>query len=221
MQRGFIKKISLLAAMAASIYLVDSAVALFFGEQTLAPVLSILCFGGLIFLRSPRLILFAIPVFAAESFWIIRDVSKYPFIRTFTVVVGGLIAFWACDQRRKLEGRLAELDLILAKLQAPWILCDRTGNIQRMSTPAAEIVHANFKELEGTSFFAKFTAGSSKGELIQKFLQTADSRAPVEKFILSTPDNPGRLLDSSFVPLQTREGPGILVVLSPFSDSKD
>ena len=56
-----------------------------------------------------------------------------------------------------------------------------------------------------------------KGELIQKFLQTADSRVPVEKFILSTPENPGHLFDSSFVPVQTREGPGILVVLSPIS----
>ena len=211
----------ILVAMTAFIYGIDTGVALLFGEQTLAPVLSILCFGGLIFLRSPRLILFAIPVFAVESFWIIQDVSKYPFIRTFTVVAGGLIAFLACDQRRNLEARLAELDLILAKLQAPWILCDRSGNIRRMSTPAAEIVRANFKDLKGMSFFANFTAGPSKGELIQKFLQTADSRAPVEKFILSTPENPGRLFDSSFVPLQTREGPGILVVLSPFSDSKD
>ena len=54
-----------------------------------------------------------------------------------------------------------------------------------MSTPAAELAQANFKDLEGTSFFAKFTAGPSKGELIQKFLQTADSRSPVEKFTLT------------------------------------
>lgn len=94
-------------------------------------------------------------------------------------------------------------------------LCDRSGNIRRMSTPAAEFAQANFKDLEGTSFFAKFTAGPSKGELIQKFLQTADSRAPVEKFVLSIPENPGRLFESSFVPVQTRAGPRILVVLSP------
>ena len=201
-------------ALAASIYGVDRAVAYFYSEQTLAPVLAILCFGGLIFLGSPRLILVAIPLFAAESYWIIRDTSMYPHIRTVSVVLGGLIAYWACVQRRSLEARLAELDLILAKLHAPWILCDRSGNIRRMSTPAAEIAQANFKDLEGTSFFAKFTAGPSKGELIQKFLQTADSRTPVEKFVLSIPQNPNRLFDSSFVPVQTREGPGILVVLS-------
>jgi hypothetical protein len=212
--KQFFSKFLILVALAASIYGVDRAVAYFYSEQTLAPVLAILCFGGLIFVGSPRLILVAIPLFAAESYWIIRDTSMYPHIRTVSVILGGLIAYWACVQRRSLEARLAELDLILAKLHAPWILCDRSGNIRRMSTPAAELAEANFKDLEGTSFFAKFTAGPSKGELIQKFLQTADSRAPVEKFVLSTPANPGRLFDSSFVPVQTREGPSILVVLS-------
>ena len=214
MKQFFLKSLILLA-ISASIYAIDAGVAAVFGEQTLAPVLSILCFGGLIFFGSPRLILVSIPLFAAESYWIIQDVSIYPLIRTFTVMVGGSIAFWASLQRQSLESRLSELDLILAKLQAPWILCDRSGNIRRMSTPAAEIARANFKDLEGTSFFAKFTAGPSKGELIQKFLQTADSRATVEKFVLSTPENPGCLFDSSFVPIQTREGSGILVVFSP------
>lgn len=207
-------RVVVIVAMAASIYGVDRAVTRFYSEQTLAPVLAILCFGGLIFMGAPRLILVAIPLFAAESYWIIRDTSMYPHIRTVSVILGGLIAYWACGQRRSLEASLAELDLILAKLQAPWILCDRSGNIRRMSAPAAELAKGNVKDLEGTSFFAKFTAGPSKGELIQKFLQTADSRAPVEKFVLSTTENPDRHLNSSFVPIQTREGPGILIILS-------
>jgi hypothetical protein len=215
--KRFFSKFLILVIMAASIYGIDRAVARLYGEQTLAPVLAILCFGGLIFVGSPRLILVAIPLFAAESYWTIRDASMYPHIRTVSVILGGLIAYWACGQRRSLESRLAELDLILAKLQAPWILCDRSGNIRCMSNAAADLAKANFKDLEGISFFTKFTAGPSKGELIQKFLQTADSRVPVEKFILSTTANPACLLDSSFVPIQTREGPGILVILSEAS----
>ena len=54
-------------ALAASIYGVDRAVAYFYSEQTLAPVLAILCFGGLIFVGSPRLILVAIPKEYAEA----------------------------------------------------------------------------------------------------------------------------------------------------------
>lgn len=198
-----------------SVYAVDRAVAHFFGEQTLGPLLSILSLAGLIFTGSPGLILVAIPLFSAESFWLISDSSSYPLIRTISVILGGLIAYWACLQRQSLKTRLAELDFILAKLQAPWILCDRSGNIRRMSPAAADHAQAKSKELEGASFFSHFLAGPAKGEFIQKFLQTADSHAPVEKFTLSLPEHPNRLFDSSFLPIQTREGPGVLVILSP------
>ena len=214
----FDRIITLVGSMAA-IYGIDRAVAHFYSEKTLAPVLAILCLAGLVFLGSPRLILLAIPLFAAESYWIIKDSSMYPHIRTISVVLGGLLAFWASLQKKSLEDRLSELDLILAKLQAPWILCDRSGNIRRMSTPAAQLAQANFKELEGTSFFSKFSAGASKGELIQKFLKTADSRAPVGKLSLAIATTPARTLVASFIPIQTREGPGILVILSPNSPS--
>ena len=206
--------LTLLGLMAA-IYGIDRAVAYFYSEQTLAPVLAILCLAGLVFLGSPHLILLAIPLFAGESYWIIRDSSMYPHIRTISVVLGGLLAFWASLQKKSLEDRLSELDLILEKLQAPWILCDRSGNIRRMSTPAVELAQANFKDLEGTSFFSKFSADASKGELVQKFLKTADSRALVEKLFLTVATTPARTLGASFIPIQTREGPGILVVLSP------
>ena len=81
--------------MAGLIYGLDRAVAYFFSEQTLAPVLAILGLAGLVFLGSPRLILLAIPLFAAESYWIIRDSSMDPHIRTISVVLGGLLAYWA------------------------------------------------------------------------------------------------------------------------------
>ena len=216
---NYLPKALVLILMVVLIYGLDRAVTYFYSEQTLAPVLAILCLAGLVFLGSPRLILFAIPLFAAESYWIIKDSSMYPHIRTISVVLGGLLAFWASLQKKSLEARLSELDLILAKLQAPWILCDRSGNIRRMSTPAAQLAQANFKELEGTSFFSKFSAGASSGELIQKFLKTADSRAPVEKLSLAIATTPARTLDASFIPIQTREGPGILVILSPNSPS--
>ena len=63
----------------------------------------------------------------------------YPYIRTASVILGGLLAFWASLQKKSLELHLAELDLILIKLQAPWILCDRSGNIRRMSALASSL----------------------------------------------------------------------------------
>jgi len=203
--------------MAGLIYGLDRALACFYSEQTLAPVLAILCLAGLVFHGSPRLILLAIPLFAAESYWIIRDSSMDPHIRTISVVLGGLLAFWASLQKKSLEDRLSELDLILSKLQAPWILGDRSVNIRRMGTPATELAQTNFKNLEGTSFFSKFSTGAPKGELIQMVLKTADSHAPVEKLSLAVATTPARTLDASFISVQTREGPGILVIPSPNS----
>ena len=91
--------------MAAAIYGIERVVSLLYTDQTLAPVLSILCFAILIFFGSPRLILVAIPLFALESYLLIRGLSAYPHIRTISVVMGGLLAYWACRQRQNLEDR--------------------------------------------------------------------------------------------------------------------
>jgi len=40
-------------------------------------------------------------------------------------------------------------------------------------------------------------------------------RAPVEKLSLAIATTPARTLDASFIPIQTKEGTGILVILSP------
>jgi len=213
--RPLLSKVLLLVSLVALIGGIEHATTCFFGDQTLTPLLSILCCAALIFLGSPRLILAAIPLFALVSYLLIMDVSKYPLIRTSTMVVGGLLAYWACCQKTGLENQIFEVETVLSKIRIPWILCDRSGNIRRMSTPAEELAQANFKDLEGTSFFAKFSAGTSKGELIRKFLKTADSRTPVEKLSITIATTPARTLDASFIPILTREGPGILVILSP------
>jgi hypothetical protein len=93
-------------------------------------------------------------------------------------------------------------------------------NLEKPLNPAAQLARANFRDLEGTSFFAKFSASAAKGELIQKFLQTADSRTPVEQITLSLTPTPPRTpatttLPASFNPIQTPAGPGILITLSP------
>lgn len=208
------QKALLLIAMMLSIYGGDRAVAYLFREQTLAPVLAILCFGILIFLGSPRLILVAIPLFAVESLWLIHGLSAYPHVRTISVILGGVISFWACVQKKNLEARLAELDLILEKLQAPWILCDRSGNVLRVSAAAGNLAKASGEQLRGLSFFSVFSAGASKGELIQNFLKAADSRTPVEKYFLTPTKEPGPAVETSFIPVVTRDGPSILVIFA-------
>ena len=211
----FLSHMSILVAMMLAVYGVDRGITYFYTEQTLAPVLCVLFLAGLVFTNSPHFVLFATPLFAIECYWMIKDRSMYPYIRTASVVLGGMLAFWASFEKKSLELRLAELDLILEKLMAPWILCDRFGNIRRMSALAAKTAQANFEDLQGTSFFINFSACSSKGELIQKFLKAADSRDPVEKVSLTIATTPARVVEASFIPIQTRDGSDILVILSP------
>lgn len=205
----------ILVAMVLVVYGVDRGITYFYTEQTLAPVLCVICLASLVFTNSPSLVAFAIPLFAIECYWMIMDRSMYAYIRTASVILGGLLAFWASLQKKSLELRLAELDLILIKLQAPWILCDRSGNIRRMSALASKISQVSLKDFEGTSFFTNFSAVSSKGELIQKFLQASDSRDPVEKFPLALATTPALTVEASFIPIQTRDGSDILVILNP------
>ena len=153
-------------------------------------------------------------MFAAESYLLIKAHSMYPHIRTLTVILGGLLAWWACSQKKCLEVRLAELDLILEKIQTPWILCDRSGTILRLSPSAAVLAMDRQVALQGTSFFSKFSASPSKGELIQQFLKAADGRVSVENYSICLPERASRTFLASLVPIQTKEGAAILVIFN-------
>lgn len=213
----FFKQAALLAAMGLAIYGTEAAVTFYFGDQTLAPLLSVLCCAGLVFLGSPRLNLAAIPLFAVESYLLIMDSSKYPLIRSVTMILGGLLAYWACRQKKNLEERVSEVELVLSSMSTPWILCDRSGNIGRLSASASELVGESLNSLHGSSFFSRFSGGPSKGELIQKFLRAADSRLAVDRVGLNLAYRPNLKIDASFIPIRTKEGVGILVVFA--SDS--
>lgn len=206
---------ALLAAALIFVYATEQGVARFFGDQTLAPLLSILCCVAFIFVGSPSLILAAIPLLASLTYLLIMDSSKYPLIRTATMVMGGALAYWGCRQRKDLAQRVSEVDMILLKMQTPWVLCDRSGNILRISSAAVQLAGVNPKDIEGTSFFSIFSGGSSKGELIQNFLQASDARSQVEKYSLTPPNRPGVFFQAALIPLQVAEGFAILVIITP------
>lgn len=206
----------LLLMMVLAVWGAEQATTATFGDQTLAPILCILACAILVFLESPRLILFAIPCFALETYLLIMDSSIYPAIRTTTMIVGGLLAYWACRQRKALKAQVRETDMILNKLDTPWALCDRSGNIQRVSSKAADLAGSAPDQMLGISFFSKFGGGPSKGELIQKFLRSADSREAADPIFLVPNDRAPCPLKAAFVPVQTKDGIGVLTI---FGDS--
>lgn len=194
------------------VYTIETSVTAIFDNQTLAPILAILSCAFLVFLDSPRLILISIPLFAIETYFLIRDSSQYPLIRTSTMIVGGGLAFWACCQRQSQRRKLDEVDMILRSIQTPWILCDRNANITRAGHFAAGIVNLAPPEMTGLSFFSTFGAGPAKGELIRKFMQAADSRVAVHNIPLVMANDPKQRPMASFLPVETSEGIGVLVL---------
>lgn len=207
----------ILALILLAVYAAETATTHFFGDQTLAPLLSVLACTILVFRNSPNFILFSIPFLAAETYWLITDSSIFPLVRTSTMVVGALLAYWTCRQRVAVQDQLDEVDMILRKVDTPWVLCDRLGNIQRIGSKAAQLIGSQPEDLTGTSFFSRFGGGPSKGELIQKFLKAADSRSSVEHIEFGLTGSSALTFLSSFIPLQTKEGVGILAILQPKS----
>lgn len=211
----FFQCTALLVAGLIFVYSTEHVVAHFFGDQTLAPMLSILCFVGFVFVGSPALILAAVPSFALLTYLLIMDSSKYPLIRTATMMMGGALAYWSCRQREGLSRHINEVETILSKIQEPWVLCDRSGNIRRISPTAVQLAGASSEDVEGSSFFSLFSSGPSKGELIQKFLQAADGRVLVENYSLAPPNRPGVFFAASLIPLKVAEGFRILIIIPP------
>lgn len=212
MNIGVLTKTGLLIGGLLAVWSIEQGTTAVLGDQTLAPILSILACAILVFFESPRLILVAIPCFALETYLLIMDSSKYPAVRTTTMIVGGLLAYWACRQRKSLRSQISETDMILNKLDAPWALCDRAGNIQRISSKAADLAGSAPDRMLGISFFSKFGGGASKGEIIQKFLRSADLRETADSITLVPSDRTTVTVKASFVPLQTRDGAGVLVI---------
>lgn len=196
------------------VYAIETGTTLLFGDQTLAPLLSILVCVGLVFINSPNLILLSIPVLAAETYWLIRDASVYPLVRTATMVLGGTLAYWLSLERKALENRMSEMESVLNTIPNPWILCDRSGNIIRLSVNASKLLPTKFSSVSGTSFFTLFSPAYAKGDLIKKFLTAADSKIPSNQVALNTPENPTVFMPAFFLPTHTKEGGGILVLFA-------
>ena len=149
------------------------------GDQTLSPLLSVICVGLLGFLFSWRLVLFAVPLFEALSFFLIRDASRYPLVRSSTVIAGGLLATWASWHKERLNRQMREFDVVIRNLPLPWILSDPNGNILQASTSLAALAGQSQEELVGMPHFAVLSPPDKElgqpqpgpGSLRSEFLQ--------------------------------------------------
>jgi PAS domain-containing protein len=198
-----------------SVWGIEVVAARFFGNQTLAPLLSILSLTILAFFCSPRLILFVTPFFVTESYFLIFHYSDYPLVRSVTVILGGALAAIVSSSRSKLGRQHENISSILRLLPTPWIQSDGTGNILSIGPAMLDILHLRESQLIGTSFFSLFSTSDNRGEFIRLFLDAADNSTSHQDLLLSLTRPPHTHFHSSISPLPTSKGSSVLIIFHP------
>ena len=153
---------------------IELAVSLLLGNQTLTPLLSVVVLAGLAYFFSFRQVLLAIPLFTCLSYFMIRNSSEYPLVRSSTVLVGGIVALWASRQRSRLSSQVEEVEAVLQSLPVPWILSDASGVITRHSAKLAEFSDVG-QEIVGASFFSYFNLTSNK-DFIRSYMDSFEKK---------------------------------------------
>ena len=194
---------------------IEVCVTRFFGDQTLAPLLSIFSLTILAFFCSPRLILFVTPFFVAESYFLIFNSSDYPLVRSGTVILGGILATFVSSARLKLNRQNENISSILRLFPVPWLQTDCAGNILSIGSTLLDILHLQESQLIGTSFFSLFSTSNNRGEFIRLFLDAADNSTSHQDLPLSLTRPPHTHFTASLNPLPTAKGNSVLIIFQP------
>ena len=194
---------------------IESGATRFFGHQTLAPLLSILSLSILAFYCSPRLLLLATPLFMILTYLLIRDHSPYPLVRTFTVLLGGILSVWVGSSRQKLQRQQDEIETIVNLMPIPWLLADASGNLLRVSPELQKLFGPSHSNLINTSFFSLFSTVQNRGEFIRLFLETADNSVTHSGLNLTLANPPHTQFVAVLSPLPSPSGHSVLIILNP------
>ena len=196
---------------------IESVTTRLYGHQTLAPMLSILSLSILAFYCSSRLVLLSTPLFILLSYLLIREYSIYPLVRSFTVLMGGILAVWVCSSREKLQRQQSEIETIVNLMPIPWLLADSSGNILRISSALQKLLGPSRSNLINTSFFSLFSAAQNRGEFIRLFLDTADNSVVHPGLNLTLANPPHTRFIATLSPLPSTSGRSIFIILNPSS----
>jgi len=197
------------------VWLIEFASTYIFGPQTLTPLLSILSLSILAFYCTPRLLLLSTPLFMLLSYLLIQNHSPYPLVRTFTVLLGGILAFWVSSSRERLQRQQSEIETIVDLMPFPWLLADSSGNIIRISSSLQKKLGTLHSSLLNTSFFALFSTAQNRGEFIRLFLDTADNFTTHTGLHLALANPPYTRFVAILSSLPSTRGNSVLIILNP------
>jgi PAS domain-containing protein len=194
---------------------IESGTTYFFGHQTLAPLLSILSLSILAFYCSSRLLLLSTPLFMLISYLLIRGHSDYPLVRTFTVLLGGILAVWVNSSRNKLQRQQTEIETIVDLMPIPWLLADSSGNLLRIGPELQKLLGPSHSKLINTSFFSLFSTVQNRGEFIRLFLETSDNSVTHSGLNLTLANPPHTRFVAVLSSLPSPIGHSVLIILNP------
>ena len=194
---------------------IESGATYLFGHQTLAPLLSILSLSILAFYCSSRLLLVTTPLFMLLTYLLIQDHSPYPLVRTFTVLLGGILSVWVSSSRNKLQRQQTEIETIVDLMPIPWLLADSSGNLLRIGPELQKLLGPSHPNLINTSFFSLFSAAQNRGEFIRLFLDAADNSATHTGLRLSLTKPPHTQFVAVLSSLPSPQGNSVLIILNP------
>jgi hypothetical protein len=194
---------------------IESGATYFFGPQTLAPLLSILSLSILAFFCSSHLLILTTPLFMLLSYMLIQAHSPYPLVRTFTVLLGGILAVWVSSSRQKLQRQQSEIETIVNLMPIPWLLADASGNLLRIGPELQKDLGPSHSSLINTSFFALFSTVQNRGEFIRLFLETADHSVTHSGLNLTLANPPHTRFVAVLSSLPSPSGYSVLIILNP------
>ena len=201
------------------IFSIDRGSGLIWGDQTLAPLLAVLSLFGLAMVMGPFQILAWIPLFAAESYWLIVDSSQFPLTRTLTVVLAGLLAAWAARYRLRVEDQNSEIEKILSSLPIPWALIDPKGVILKTNDLGAALLGSSPESIAGLSIFDVGADEETRKLRIQDFIKivNSDGRAVCPDFQIGKVAGSEKKVSAQVFRIPSRGGTASLLVLKEFN----
>lgn len=206
-----VRFIALVGFLLSAVWVIESLVAEIFGDQTLAPLLSMISFVFIASYFNYPFVLFSILPFCLLSYGLIHDSSQYPIIRTITLGVAGLIAAWASWQRGRLSRQMREFEVVILNIPMPWILSDPNGNVLRVSPLFASLVGKTQEELLGVPHFSLIVSAEDEpstqgaGDFLGK-----SRNLQIHPF-LST--DPSKLFKATYVPVLIQSDHCLLTIL--------
>jgi hypothetical protein len=149
------------------------------------------------------------------TYLLIQDHSPYPLVRTFTVLLGGILSVWVSSSRNKLQRQQTEIETIVDLMPIPWLLADSSGNLLRIGPELQKLLGPSHPNLINTSFFSLFSAAQNRGEFIRLFLDAADNSATHTGLRLSLTKPPHTQFVAVLSSLPSPQRNSVLIILNP------